>query len=203
MPLYKDASDDCAKIFIWKYEGETMLPEQLLNEDERERYKDYPPRKLLEVLMVRKILAEKLPGARIVYSENGEPFLNPKTAEISISHSFPFAAVAFSERKIGIDIERFQDKITRVKDKFIEKSEQDFIPEDQSVEYLTIIWSVKESLYKLHHSKHWSLKQHYTVFPFERNESSAIKCSVHDGETVEEFSARAIFFEDFVFTAVQ
>jgi hypothetical protein len=26
---------------------------------------------------------------------------------------------------------------------------------------------VKEALYKIHHSKHWSLKKHYDVLPFE------------------------------------
>ncbi|MGC4128440.1 MAG: 4'-phosphopantetheinyl transferase superfamily protein [Bergeyella sp.] len=202
MPACKDFSDIKAKILLWKYEeGEEFDAEKLLEPENFDRIKEYHPKKLLETLMVRKILKDTLPGYKILYN-NREPFLEPKDFEISITNSFPYAVLAISPYKIGIDIERFNPKLIRLKDKFIREEERDFIPKDEEMEYLTIIWSVKESLYKLHHSKHWSLKKHYEVLPFCRENLHSVRCRVHDDETSDEYYARVEFFEDYVFTIV-
>jgi 4'-phosphopantetheinyl transferase EntD len=194
MPLYRDFSDDNATILVWKYdETEDLDIHQLLEPENAEKVKDYHPKKLLEVLMVRKLLKGLKPHSKILYKER-EPFLSPKDAEISITHSFPFAAIAISKNKIGIDIEKFNPKILRVIDKFTFENE---------VTYYTIIWSVKESMYKIHHSKHWSLKKHYEVRPFELKHLHLIKCRVYDEQISDEFKARVEFFDDYCFTIVE
>jgi hypothetical protein len=71
------------------------------------------------------------------------------------------------------------------------------------VTFYTIIWSVKESMYKIHHSKHWSLKKHYEVKPFELKYLHQIKCRVHDDKISDEFKARVEFFDDYCFTIVE
>jgi 4'-phosphopantetheinyl transferase EntD len=152
--------------------------------------------------MVRKLLKGLKPHSKILYKER-EPFLSPKDAEISITHSFPFAAIAISKNKIGIDIEKFNPKILRVIDKFTYENERGFIPFDNEVTFYTIIWSVKESMYKIHHSKHWSLKKHYEVRPFELKHLHNIKCRVHDDTMSDEFKARVEFFDDYCFTIVE
>ncbi len=203
MPLYRDFSDDNATILIWKYdETEELDIHHLLEPENAEKVKDYHPKKLLEVLMVRKLLKGLKPDSKILYKER-EPFLSPKDAEISITHSFPFAAIAVSGNKIGIDIEKFNPKILRVIDKFTHEHERGFIPSDNEVTYYTIIWSVKESMYKIHHSKHWSLKKHYEVRPFELKHLHHIKCRVHDDRISDELKARVEFFDDFCFTIVE
>lgn len=203
MPLYRDFSDDNATILIWKYdEHEDLNINELLEPENAEKVKDYHPNKLLEVLMVRKILKSVKPYAKILYKER-EPFLFPKDAEISITHSFPFAAIAISRNKIGIDIEKFNPKILRVIDKFTYENERGFIPFDNEVTFYTIIWSVKESMYKIHHSKHWSLKKHYEVKPFELKHLHKISCRVHDDKMSDEFKARVEFFDDYCFTIVE
>ena len=203
MPLYRDFSDDNATILIWKYdEHEDLNINELLEPENAEKVKDYHPNKLLEVLMVRKILKSVKPYAKILYKER-EPFLFPKDAEISITHSFPFAAIAISRNKIGIDIEKFNPKILRVIDKFTYENERGFIPFDNEVTFYTIIWSVKESMYKIHHSKHWSMKNHYEVKPFELKHLHKISCRVHDDKMSDEFKARVEFFDDYCFTIVE
>lgn len=203
MPLYRDFSDDNATILIWKYdETEELDIHQLLEPENAGKVKDYHPKKLFEVLMVRKLLKGLKPDSKILYKER-EPFLSPKDAEISITHSFPFAAIAVSRNKIGIDIEKFNPKILRVIDKFTHEYERGFIPLDNEVTYYTIIWSVKESMYKIHHSKHWSLKKHYEVRPFELKHLRHIKCRVHDDRISDELKARVEFFDDFCFTIVE
>lgn len=203
MPLYRDFSDDNAAILVWKYdETEELDIHQLLEPENAEKVKDYHPKKLLEVLMVRKLLKQLKPGAKILYRDR-EPFLSPEDAEISITHSFPFAAIAVSRNKIGIDIEKFNPKILRVIDKFTYEDERGFIPFDNEVTFYTIIWSVKESMYKIHHSKHWSLKKHYEVRPFELKYLHHIKCRVYDDQISDELKARVEFFDDYCFTIVE
>ncbi|WP_295233052.1 4'-phosphopantetheinyl transferase superfamily protein [uncultured Chryseobacterium sp.] len=203
MPLYRDFSDDNATILVWKYDdAENLDPDELLEPENAEKVKDYHPKKLLEVLMVRKLLQELKPGAKILYRER-EPFLFPKDAEISITHSFPFAAIAISKNKIGIDLERFTPKILRVVDKFTYENERGFIPADQAETYYTIIWSVKESMYKIHHSKYWSLKKNYEVRPFQLKHLHQIRCRVYDEIFSDEFKARVEVFDDYCFTIVE
>lgn len=203
MPLYRDFSDNNATILVWKYdESDDLDINYLLEPENKDKVKDYHPKKLLEVLMVRKLLKSLKPMSKILYQER-EPFLYPKDAEISITHSFPFAAIAISKNKIGIDLEKFNPKILRLIDKFTFEEERVFIPLDNEVTFYTIIWSVKESMYKIHHSKHWSLKKHYEVYPFELKHLHHIKCRVHDDKISDELRARVEFFDDYCFTIVE
>jgi 4'-phosphopantetheinyl transferase len=202
MPLYKDFSDDKATILLWKYgENEELNLERLLEDENKEKIRNFHPTKVKETLLVRKALKSFLPTHKILYKER-EPFLFPDDYHISITHSFPFAAIAVSKEKIGIDMEKFNKKILRIEHKFIYPNEAGFFSEENKVEYLTVIWSVKESLYKIHHSNYFSLKQNYKVESFDLKNLHKINCSVYDEENCDRFSARVEFFEDYCFTIV-
>lgn len=203
MPLYRDFSDEIATILVWKYdETDNFSLEELLEPENAEKVKDYHPKKMLEVLMVRKMLKSLKPNSKILYQDR-EPYLEPKDAEISITHSYPYAAIAISKNKIGIDVEKFGSKILRVIDKFTYENERGFIPENHAETFYTIIWSVKESMYKIHHSKYWSLKKNYEVKPFELKYLDKISCRVYDESVSDEFNARVKFFDDYCFTIVE
>ena len=202
MPLYRDFSDDHATIHLWKYEDEDHLnAEKLLEKEDFEKVKGYHPTKLKEYLLVRKILKSILPNHKILYDER-TPYLFPNDFEISITHSFPFAALAISKHKIGIDIEPFNPKIERIQHKFLQEEESGFIEKGKEVAYLTVIWSLKESLYKIHHSNYWSLKKHYEVKPFSLDFPFQILCRVHDDKVSDLYKARVEFFENYCFTIV-
>lgn len=203
MPLYRDFSNDDTTIWLWKYDASETLDEaELLEVENFEKVKNYHPQKKIEVLMVRQMLQKLKPNTKILYHER-QPYLSPEDGvQISITHSFPFAAIALSSKKIGIDIERFKEKIRRVQDKFLFEEEAVFIPKNDDIKFLTIIWSLKESLYKLHHSKYWSLKRHYTIAPFHLEGLREVKCVVHDQYFRDEYKARVEFFDDYCFTVV-
>lgn len=202
MPLYKDFSDDTAQILIWKYdEAEVLDMQELLEPENYNKVKDFHPKKIIEVLMVRKMLKKLLPNHKILYKDNGEPFLEPLDYQISISHSFPLAALAISQQKIGIDLEKLKDKIAKIRHKFI-LNEDAFIDNSQEIDFLTAIWCVKESLYKIHHSKHWSLKKHYDVMPFVLNQNFEVKARVYDSENEDFYKAKVSFFDDYCFAVV-
>ncbi|MEC5158775.1 4'-phosphopantetheinyl transferase family protein [Chryseobacterium sp. MP_3.2] len=202
MPLYRDFSDDQATILLWKYdEKEDLNPENLIEAENFEKVKEYHPTKLKELLLVRKILKSVLPNHKILY-EGRTPYLFPNDFEISVTHSFPFAALAISKNKVGIDIEPFNNKITRIKHKFLWEEESGFIEKEKETAYLTVIWSLKESLYKIHHSNYWSLKKHYEVKPFELDFPFNIQCRVHDETVSDLYKARVEFFDQYCFTIV-
>lgn len=203
MPLYRDFSDHNATILVWKYnEEDDLKAEELLEPENADKVKDYHPKKMLEVLMVRKLLKSLKPNSKILYKDR-EPYLDTMDAEISITHSFPYAALALSKNKIGIDVEKFSPKILRLIDKFTYENERGFIPENHADTFYTIIWSVKESMYKIHHSKYWSLKKNYEVKPFELKHLDKISCRVYDETYSDEYNARVKFFDDYCFTIVE
>ena len=202
MPLFRDFSDQQATILLWKYdEDEKLDAEFLLEKENFERIKDYHPTKLKEVLLVRKILKTILPNHKILYNDR-IPYLEPNDYEISVTHSFPYAALAISKNKIGIDIEPFNSKIARIQHKFLQEEEKEKKKKNKEVAYLTVIWSLKESLYKIHHSNYWSLKKHYEVKPFRLDFPFNILCRVHDDKVSDLYKARVEFFENYCFTIV-
>ncbi|WP_300672711.1 4'-phosphopantetheinyl transferase family protein [Soonwooa sp.] len=202
MPLYKNFSNDKAQLLIWKYDEDEVLDINFLLEKENyDKVKGYHPKKVKEVLMVRKMLKQILPNHKILYKENGEPFLEPNDFNISISHSFPLAAIGISKCKIGIDLERKKEKIKLVRHKFI-LHENDFIDNEREVDYLTSIWTVKESLYKIHHSKHWSLKKHYDIQAFQPSENFSVKARVYDHSFEDFFDVKVFEISDYYFSVV-
>ena len=118
-------------------------------------------------LSVRHLLHEfGYTDSDLFYDENGKPHLKDGK-QISITHSFNFSAVIVSDLVVGIDIEKQRDKISVIANKFIDY-EFDYLKEEASdyVKKLTVIWCVKESLYKLFATPGLSFKQHCLVIPF-------------------------------------
>ena len=82
----------------------------------------------------------------LYYDENGKPHLKDGK-HISITHSFNFSAVIVSNSIVGVDIEKQRDKIKIVAPKFIGYEEQ-YLKDQDLVKKLTVIWCIKESLFK-------------------------------------------------------
>ncbi|WP_308991476.1 4'-phosphopantetheinyl transferase superfamily protein [Mariniflexile litorale] len=108
------------------------------------------------------------------YDENGKPYLKDGK-HISITHSFHFSGVIVSDAIIGIDIEKQRDKISTIAHKFI-NYEASYLKNTVSdyIKKLTIIWCIKESLYKLFATPGLSFKQHCLVIPISDNEQETI-----------------------------
>ena len=101
-----------------------------------------------QFLAVRKTLQLENPGYRIRYDKSGKPSIN-SDSNISISHSNLMAAVVFSgSSKAGIDIELKNSKIINIQNKFLNESEKLKVKFHSDVDYLTMIWTAKESIYK-------------------------------------------------------
>ena len=94
MPLYRDFSDDNATILVWKYdETEDLDIHKLLEPENAEKVKDYHPKKLLEVLMVRKLLKGLKPNSKILYKERYSLLLAKNYIYIFFKRLFSFFTI--------------------------------------------------------------------------------------------------------------
>ncbi|MDX1277595.1 4'-phosphopantetheinyl transferase superfamily protein [Oceanihabitans sediminis] len=110
----------------------------------------------------------------LVYDSNGKPHLKDGK-HISITHSFTFSAVVVSDAVVGIDIEKQREKIGVIAHKFLDYENRYL--EKEATDYinkLSVIWCIKESLYKLFATPGLSFLQHTLVIPFTMEEASTI-----------------------------
>ncbi len=179
MPLYKSISvNSQTTVKIWKIEE---------SYDELFEPLDLKPQSLDRVLgmkselhqrgflSVRHLLREfGYTDQDLFYDDNGKPHLKDGK-HISITHSFTFSGVIVSDKEVGIDIEMQRDKIAVIAHKFVDyefnyldKSADDYINK------LTVIWGIKESLYKLFATPGMLFKEHFLVIPFTFEEGETI-----------------------------
>jgi 4'-phosphopantetheinyl transferase len=126
-------------------------------------------------LSVRWLLAEfGYQDADLYYDDNGKPHLKDGK-QISITHSFNFSAVIVSDNLVGIDIEKQREKITIIAHKFVDY-DFDCLEENdgQNIKKLTVIWCIKESLYKLFAAPGLSFKEHCLAIPFALNDENTV-----------------------------
>ena len=149
MPFLKDfIINQHTKIKLWKiYLGELdhlgldEYDSHLLKSKKNQLAKQ-------QFLAVRKTLQLENPSYKIRYNESGKPSIN-SDLNISISHSNLMVAIVLSGyRKSGVDIELKGSKIINIQDKFLNESEKQKNQYQSDIDYLTMIWTAKESIYK-------------------------------------------------------
>jgi phosphopantetheinyl transferase len=117
-------------------------------------------------LSIRQLL--RLAGYRdkdLFYTSDGKPHLKDGM-RISITHSFEYSALGISRHPIGIDMEKNREKIKLIASKFV-GDESNYIDRDKEVEFLTVLWGAKESLYKIHPGGGLLFRHHLPIEPFE------------------------------------
>ena len=179
MPLYKTINfSPTTQILVWKITEtfDDLFGQVVLNEKSLLRLNNMKSELHQRgFLSVRKLLQQAgYNDFDLHYDESGKPHLNPNSrhtepVEVSITHSFHFSAIIISDQKAGIDIEMQREKIIRIADKFVDY-EFHFLKPEKIQEYirkLTVIWGVKESIFKICNEKGISFKDHIQVNPFE------------------------------------
>ncbi|WP_396602872.1 4'-phosphopantetheinyl transferase family protein [Algibacter sp. R77976] len=179
MPLYKTITPNSQTIVkIWKITEsyEDLMSKVMLKPNSMERVLGMKSELHQRgFLSVRHLLQEfGYSDADLFYDDNGKPHLKDGK-QISITHSFNFSAVIVSDLIVGIDIEKQRDKINVIAHKFIDY-EFEYLNEETKdyINKLTVIWCVKESLYKLFCTPGLSFKQHCLVIPFSIGDSETL-----------------------------
>ena len=135
-------------------------------------------------LASRIILTQLFPDNTIVLSKNefNKPYLHLDSHpyHISITHSFDYAAVLVAPNSfLGIDLERIDPRIGRVKRKFLNQQEWDFAGEESQIAEQTLIWSAKETLYKLYGQKELDFKKNLFISPFIIQENGVLSTQIN------------------------
>ena len=121
----------------------------------------------LQFLSIRAILLEFGYSDKDLSYINNSPILN-NGKKISISHSNLFSCVIISDFKVGIDVQEFNNKINTIAKKFI--GYEALYIKDNDTQIMSIIWNIKESIYKIAKIIGLDYKNHLLVIPFNIND---------------------------------
>ena len=179
MPLLKTINfNPTTEILLWKITESLaeLSAEVNLNPKNQQRFNGMKSELHQRAfLSVRKLLQLKgYTDFDLEYDQFGKPHLKDGK-HISISHSHEHATIIISDEITGIDIELQRDKIIRIADKFVEPEWEFLNKENQDyIRKLTVIWGVKESIFKIRNEAGISFKDHIHVHPFEIKDQSGI-----------------------------
>jgi len=95
----------------------------------------------------------------------GKPFLKNSTHQVSLSHSFPYAAAQIHrDISVGIDVEQPKDKLLRIASRVLSKSEQQNAGHDPTKH--CIYWCAKEAMYKIYGKRGLHFNSQLLIEPF-------------------------------------
>ena len=126
-------------------------------------------------LSARRLLLDfGINDSNLFYNEDGKPFLK-NGRYVSITHSKDIVAVVVSDLDVGVDVQDYSEKLLKVKSKFI-GVERLYLKEDFSLDIkrLTMIWTVKEALFKANGKKGLNFRDDFMVLPFTEDSEKSI-----------------------------
>ena len=129
------------------------------------------------------------------YDPSGKPFLEDGRS-VSIAHSHAFAALYIGKQAWGVDVEKIHPAIVE-KQTFIIGGE--VLPEGCEAEALTLIWTVKEAIFKLSDTRPLNFVKDLHVYYYNVHESTGRARSVFPGWE-KDFIFRFERMEDYLVT---
>jgi len=149
-------------------------------------------------LSVRRLLMETgYSDFDLYYDDFGKPHLKDGR-HISISHSNDFSIIVLSQVNIGADLEILKDKTLKLAPRFMDVSHlKNLNPQDELIK-ATVVWGIKESVFKIKNEVGISFKDH--IFEDDFNLADK-KCTVElrFNNKSERFDIVFGFIENYVF----
>ncbi len=146
-----------SKIGIWKIteDAETLKKGLVLSPNSLTRLPGMKnPERFLAIRQL--LLHYGITDEEMIYDKHGKPgLLNGRN--ISVSHSHNMAVVAFGN--VGVDIEKISPRVIKASHLFTRPEQIS----DSTIEVLTLIWTVKEAVYKLNGSRPLEFNKHIKV----------------------------------------
>ena len=169
-------------VAVWKIEESLdQLIEQLnLREEDLKKLNAYKLDNRKKEFLATRCLIKEILGVDglIDYLDSGKPVLKNSNYKISISHTKGYVAVVFSYSEFaGVDIEYPSERVARVYQRFVSPQEELFIPDDKRIEYLTMMWCLKESMYKMYDRKNSIFKINFVCHQFQLKKKGKMSAS--------------------------
>ena len=117
----------------------------------------------------------------------GRPFVQgpgvPAGAVVSLSHSGAWAAALLATNgRVGVDVELVRDKARRIAAKFLSDKELSAAQTVATDAHFTLLWSAKETLYKLAERRGLIFKEQLLLEPFTPALTGEIPAALHLAE---------------------
>ena len=149
-------------------------------------------------LSVRRLLMQaSYTDFDLYYDEFGKPHLKDGK-HISISHSHDFSVIVLSDVNIGVDLEILKDKTLKLAPRFMDVSHLENLNKEDQLIKATVVWGIKEAVFKLKNEIGISFKDHIFEDDFMLTDK---KCTVElrIENRVEHFNVVFDFIENYVF----
>jgi 4'-phosphopantetheinyl transferase len=201
MPLLKTIMlNDFTQVFVWKITEsfEELFQSVALKEISLTRLNSMKSQSHQNgFLSVRKLLIEAgYTDFDMYYDAYGKPHLEDGK-HISISHSHGFSVIVISNVNIGVDLEIIKDKTLKLAPRYMDVSHLENLSEAHQLIKATVVWGIKESVFKIKNEIGISFKN--DIFESEFNLSDK-KCTVElRYNTIERFNILFDLIENYVF----
>ena len=175
MPLvYQQNINAVTKMGVWHItETEDFFLQQVPLQKEITHW-----HKRLQHLAGRYLLKELYPDfplELIKIADTRKPFLEDEAYHFSISHCGDYAAVVVSKAyRVGVDVELVTDKVEKIIHKFLSMQEKKLLHPDAVNKTATLLWSVKESVYKWKGSGGVDFIKHINIKSIEEKQDEGV-----------------------------
>ena len=164
------------------------------------------PHKRLQHLAGRYLLSflfPEFPHNEILIADTRKPYLKSDAFHFSISHSSNWAAAIVSkDYRVGIDIEMFTAKVLKIRDKFLNIAEFDYIKDKEDIRLITTLWSAKESVFKWWSYGGVDFSENILFSDFQFSPEGSIDAVFRKDATDRELNITYRLFEDFCLTYI-
>ena len=133
----------------------------------------------------------------LTYDEAGKPHLSDGK-HISISHSHEFSCICISDELMGIDLEKLKEKTLKIAPRFMEVKHLENLSISEQIEKSTVIWGVKESIFKIKNEKGISFPEHIFEEEFDLKDGKC-EAELHFNNQIENFQIHFYNVEAYIF----
>ena len=133
----------------------------------------------------------------LTYDEFGKPHLSDGK-HISISHSHEFSCICISDVVMGIDLERLKEKILKIAPRFMDVFHLENLSVEEQIQKATVIWGVKEAVFKIKNEKGISFPEHIFEAEFDLKEGKC-EAELHFNNQIEKFNIQFFKIEEYIF----
>lgn len=216
MPFYKKLNiNEHTSAYFWKItEDITWFNEKsVLNDNSKLRLQSIQSVAHQKGFLAVRMLLQHidLSDFDLFYDAFGKPYLKVENQKskvenleldikkhISISHSHEFSCICISNKAVGIDIEVCKEKILKIASRYMDVTHLDNLTVADKIIKATIIWGIKESIFKLKNEKGISFPKHIFETPFKLKDKKGTAQLIFNNNT-EDFQFQFEILEEYAF----
>ena len=202
MPLYKEVIiNDTTTLYLWKITEDLEWFKDVveLNNSSKKRIDSMKSESHQKGFLAVRTLLQHVGYSDfdLYYDAHGKPHLKDEKC-ISISHSHQFSAIAVSTHSIGIDLELVKEKTLKIASRFMDVSHLENLSEIEKIQKATVIWGIKESIFKIKSQEGISFPNH--IFENKFNlEDKITEAQLRFNSEIENYNIVFNFVEDYIY----